>query len=149
MSGGFLFLFLNAFFRGCSCLNCTNQARSAPSKQTSTLYIGFFRGAVVSARLCRLPEQELHQPRATPTKQELLQYSSVGALGTSAPPESTSLKASRRPIGFRPPSDQIPSAARSDSVRRPIGFCPPSDRIPSAVRSDILKSNQPSTEHLH
>ena len=23
----------------------------------------------------------------------------------------------RRPIGFRPPSDQIPSAARSDSVR--------------------------------
>ena len=91
-----------------------------------------------------------------PTKQELLQYSSVGALGTSAPPESTFLKASRfpsdsvrRPIGFRPPSDQIPSAARSDSVRRPIGFRPPSDRIPSAVRSDILKRNQPSTEHLH
>ena len=25
----------------------------------------------------------------------------------------------RRPIGFRPPSDRIPSAARSDSVRRP------------------------------
>ena len=46
----FLFLFLNAFFRGCSCLNCTNQAR------------------------------------ATPTKQELHQYCSVGALETSAPP---------------------------------------------------------------
>ena len=40
----FLFLFLNAFFRGCTCLNCTIQAR------------------------------------ATPTKQELHQYSSVGAL---------------------------------------------------------------------
>ena len=28
----------------------------------------------------------------------------------------------RRPIGFRSPSDQIPSAVQSDSVRRPIGF---------------------------
>ena len=28
----------------------------------------------------------------------------------------------RRPIRFRPPSDQIPYAAQSDSVRRPIGF---------------------------
>ena len=28
----------------------------------------------------------------------------------------------RRPIGYRPPSDQVPFAARSDSVRRPIGF---------------------------
>ena len=27
----------------------------------------------------------------------------------------------RRPIRFRPPSDQIPSATQSDSVRRPIG----------------------------
>lgn len=26
----------------------------------------------------------------------------------------------RRPIGFRPPSDWIPSAVRSDSVRRPM-----------------------------
>ena len=25
----------------------------------------------------------------------------------------------RRPIGFRPPPDQIPSAVRSDTVRRP------------------------------
>ena len=32
----------------------------------------------------------------------------------------------RRPIRFRPPSNQIPSAARSDSVRRPIRFRPPS-----------------------
>ena len=32
----------------------------------------------------------------------------------------------RRPIRFRPPPDQIPSAVRSDSVRRPIGFRPPS-----------------------
>lgn len=27
----------------------------------------------------------------------------------------------RRPIRFRPPSDQIPYAVRLDSVRRPIG----------------------------
>ena len=40
----------------------------------------------------------------------------------------------RRPIGFRPPSDQIPFAVRSDSVRRPIGFRPPSDQIAFAVR---------------
>ena len=40
----------------------------------------------------------------------------------------------RRPIGFRPPSNRIPSAVRSDSVRRPIRFRPPSNRIPSAVR---------------
>ena len=41
----------------------------------------------------------------------------------------------RRPIRFRPPSDQIPSAVRSDSVRRPIGFRSPSDRIPFAARN--------------
>ena len=35
----------------------------------------------------------------------------------------------RRPIRFRTPSDQIPSAARSDSVRRPIGFRTLSDEI--------------------
>ena len=40
----------------------------------------------------------------------------------------------RRPIGFRPPSDQIPFAVRLDSVRRPIGFRPPSDQIAFAVR---------------
>ena len=31
----------------------------------------------------------------------------------------------RHPIRFRPPPDQIPSAAQSDSVRRPIRFRPP------------------------
>ena len=40
----------------------------------------------------------------------------------------------RHPIGFRPPSDQIPSAVRSDSVRRPIGFRPPPDQIPFGAR---------------
>ena len=37
-------------------------------------------------------------------------------------------------IVFRPPSNRIPSAVRSDSVRRLIRFRPPSDQIPSAVR---------------
>ena len=50
---------------------------------------------------------------------------SVGALETSAPPKCATVRV-RRPIGFRPPSDRIPSAIRSDSVRRPIGFRPPS-----------------------
>ena len=45
----------------------------------------------------------------------------------------------RRPIRFRPPSDQIPSAARSDSVRRPIRFRSPPDQIPSAVRPDSVR----------
>ena len=51
----------------------------------------------------------------------------VGALETSAPPWR------------RPPPDQIPSAARSDSVRHPIRFRPPPNRIPSAVRSDSVR----------
>ena len=33
----------------------------------------------------------------------------------------------RRPIGFRPPSDRIPNAARSDCERRPIRFRTPSE----------------------
>ena len=42
----------------------------------------------------------------------------VGAAETAAPPTVSV----RRPIGFRPPSDRVPSAVRSVSVRRPIGF---------------------------
>ena len=42
---------------------------------------------------------------------------SVGALETSAPPKSATVRV-RRPIGFRPPSDRIPFAVRLDSVRR-------------------------------
>ncbi len=42
----------------------------------------------------------------------------VGAAETAAPPTVSV----RRPIGFRPPSDRVPSAVRLDSVRRPIGF---------------------------
>ena len=42
-------------------------------------------------------------------------------------------------IVLRPPSDQIASAARSDSVRRPIGLRPPPDQIPSAVRRLMLR----------
>ena len=45
----------------------------------------------------------------------------------------------RRPIGFRPPSDRIAFAVRSDSVRRPIGFRSPSDWIASAARRKSQK----------
>ena len=45
----------------------------------------------------------------------------------------------RRPIGFRPPSDQIASAVQSDCVRRPIRLRPPPDQIASAVRSDCVR----------
>ena len=41
--------------------------------------------------------------------------------------------------GFRPPPNQIPSAARSDSVRRPIRFRPPPNQIASATRSDSVR----------
>ena len=41
-------------------------------------------GAVVSARLCRLPEQELHQPSGRCILIGAIY--SVGALETSAPP---------------------------------------------------------------
>lgn len=34
---------------------------------------------------------------------------------------------------------RAPSAARSDCVRRPIGFRPQSDQIASAVRSDCVR----------
>ena len=80
--------------RGCTCLKCTNQARSAPTEQEVhqpskidilprnpqnpqncllrvfshrlhrfTQKLGCLQGgALVSARLCHLPEQEVHQP---------------------------------------------------------------------------------------
>ena len=67
MSGGFLFLFFNAFFRGCTPLN-------------------LLEGITLS-------------------------------------------------IGFRPPPDRIPSAARSDSVRRPIGYL---EKQPAKYRAFAL-----------
>ena len=36
-------------------------------------------------------------------------------------------------------SRRIPSAVQSGCVRRPIGFRPPSDQIPSAIRSDCVR----------
>ena len=53
----------------------------------------------------------------------------------------------RRPIRFRPPSDQIPSAVRSDSVRRPIRFRSPSDWIPFAVRCTTAAIDRPKAYH--
>ena len=47
----------------------------------------------------------------------------------------------RRPIGFRPPPDQIPSAVRSDSVRRPIRFRTPSVGISHPLRIKRLRRN--------
>ena len=50
-------------------------------------------------------------------------------------------EAYRLRVVLRSPPDQIPSAARSDSVCRPIGFRPPSDRFPFAVRWKSLKKS--------
>ena len=63
--------------RGCSCLSCTNQANrqsiaavpTAPTKPTEQSI------PAVSARLCRLPEQELHQASQ---QNNLLQLSPLG-----------------------------------------------------------------------
>ena len=43
---------------------------------------------------------------------------------------------------------RAPSAVRSDSVRRPIRFRPPSDQIPSAVRLDRVRRPMISVELL-
>ena len=45
--------------------------------------------------------------------------------------------------GFRPPPDQIASAARSDCVRHPIGFRSPPNQIASATRSDSVRCTMP------
>ena len=41
----------------------------------------------------------------------------------------------RRPIGFRSPSDQIPSAVRSDSVRRTMTIVETLQHISAVIRS--------------
>ena len=51
----------------------------------------------------------------------------------------------RRPIGFRPPSDQIPSAARSDSVRRP----PHNDGYISQKACHIALRKPPQLNNCH
>ena len=58
----------------------------------------------------------------------------------SVPPFASAVQSVsvRRPIGFRSPSNRIPSAVQSDSVRRPIGFRSPSDQIPFAVGGKVL-----------
>ena len=50
-------------------------------------------------------------------------------------------EAYRLRVVFRPPSDQIPSAAQSDSVRRPIRLRPPPDQISFAARWKSLKKS--------
>ena len=45
--------------------------------------------------------------------------------------------------GFRPPSNQIASAARSDSVRHPIRFRSPSNQIPFATQSGSVRCTMP------
>ena len=72
----FLFLFLNAFFRGCTCLKCTIQVGMLTTER-KLVYLTVLLGTCLKCTI---------QARTAPTKQELLQYSSVGALETSAPP---------------------------------------------------------------
>ena len=97
----------------------------------------FLGGALVSARLCRLPEQEVHQP----SKQELHQQNkrSINIALLVHLRQVHPLEGTRHPIGFRPPPNRFPFATRSDSVRRPIRFRPPPGRIPSATRSDCVR----------
>ena len=49
----------------------------------------------------------------------------------------------RRPIRLRPPSDQIASAVRSDSVRRPIRLRPPSDHQHTLAKVVKIMTNAP------
>ena len=69
----------------------------------------------------------------------------VGAsVGGTSPPVSV-----RRPIGLRPPSNQIPSAARSDCVRRPIRFRSLHDAISSVCTLRRLRCNTQCVYVLH
>ena len=116
-------------------------------------------GALVSARLCRLPEQELHQPskrffqgvhlsQVHQLSKNVNYRKEIGALDSFVGyliallvhlRQVHPLEGTRHPIGFRSPPNQIPSATQSVSVRRPIGFRPPPDRIPFAIRSDSVR----------
>ena len=98
----------------------------------------FLGGALVSARLCRLPEQEVHHPSKNVNYRK-----EIGALDSFVGyliallvhlRQVHPLEGTRHPIGFRPPPDQIPSATRSDSVRYPIRLRPLSDDIPITIK---------------
>ena len=104
----------------------------------------FLGGALVSARLCRLPEQEVHHP----SKQELHQQNkrSINIALLVHLRQVHPLEGTRHPIGFRPPPNQIPSATQSVFVRHPIGLRSPPDQIPSAIRSDCVR--RPMTHPL-
>ena len=75
---------------------------------------------------------QVHQPnnkctnrvRSAPTERTCLSALLVQLRQLHPLPDSV-----RRPIRFRPPSDQIPFAVQSDSVRRPIRFRPLSDDL--------------------
>ena len=66
----------------------------------------------------------------------------VGALETSAPPLEVALTALLVHL-WAAHLRWFPSAARSDSVRHPIGFRPPSNQIPSATQSDCVRCTMP------
>ena len=68
----------------------------------------------------------------------------VGALETSAPPESAPSA-----IRFRPPPDQIPSAVQSDCVRHPIRFRPLHDAISRVCTLRRLRCNTQCVYVLH
>ena len=128
----------------------------------------FLGGALVSARLCRLPEQEVHQPykrffqgvhlsQVHQLSKNVNYRKEIGALDSFVGyliallmhliallvhliallvhlRQVHPLEGTRHPIGFRPPSDQIPFATRSDCVRHPIRFRPLSDGTPITIK---------------
>ena len=53
-------------------------------------------------------------------------------------PSATGIGTVRRPIGFRPPSDRIPTAVRSDSVRRPHRRRPPRMARAEPITPELL-----------
>ena len=107
---------------GCTCFRCTSFCRcllggalvsSAPSNYFAPLPL------LVHHFLCWCTTSLAGAPLPLLVHHLLCWCSScsVGALETSAPPKCATVRV-RRPIGFRSPSDQIPSAVRLDSVRR-------------------------------
>ena len=118
----------------------------------------FLGGALVSARLCRLPEQEVHQPykrffqgvhlsQVHQPSKNVNYRKEIGALDSFVGyliallvhlRQVHPLEGTRHPIRFRPPPDQIAFAVRSDCVRRPIRFRPLSDDILITIKGQGL-----------
>ena len=114
----------------------------------------FLGGALVSARLCRLPEQEVHHPRKRFFQgvhlSQVHQLSKRFFQGVHL----SQVHQLSKNVNYRKEIGALDSFVEHliallvhlrqvhplEGTRHPIGFRPPPDQIPSAVRSDCVRS---------